>query len=519
MTTTEHHSPDTHSTRGRPLDLIIVGAGIAAVDLGHHVANTFPHWRWRVFDSNTDIGGTWETFRYPGIRSDSDMGTFCLPFAPWPHRDTLGAGANIQGYLREEARKTGMLERTQLRSWVAAANFHSDDGVWEVTVEVADEADGANSEGRVAREKTHTETHWTRRLHMATGYYRNSEGYKPDIPGIEDFRGEVIHPQQWTNPDVAGKNVVIIGSGATAVTLLPALHDLGANVTMLQRTPTYIAPLFPFDTTTELLKRVIPRRKAYRYARKIQILRDHFQYHFCTKFPRLGRAFFWTLNRRFVPASTIRDHFTPPYGPWEQRVCKSPGGDFFMAFNDGASVATGTIDRVTADGIRLNPGGKVSGLAGAPHEPVTIPADIIITATGLELEVFGNAKISVDGVERVASDMVAYRGAMMDGIPNFSTTVGYLNLSWTLRADLISRYLVRLWSIMADRGETVVTPTLPANTHSNEPLLGWSSGYIKRAEHRLPTQAQDDPWHYEQDYMVERRNFLGEDMTRDLVFR
>lgn len=221
--------------------------------------------------------------------------------------------------------------------------------------------------------------------------------------------------------------------------------------------------------------------------------------------PSAWPAIFWTLTRRLVSAKTIKQHFTPPYGPWEQRVCKSPGGDFFVAMNDGAQVATGTINSVEADGIALNDGRF-------------LPADIIITAAGLELEVFGKAAISVDSKQYRAPDMVAYRGLMMDGLPNFSTTIGYLNLSWTLRAGLTSRYMVNLWKMMEGKGSRTATPRKPAEVPAGEPLLGWDSGYIKRAEHRPPTQSAQDPWLYEQDYIVERKHLLGKDMTKDIEF-
>ncbi|HIW95421.1 MAG TPA: NAD(P)/FAD-dependent oxidoreductase [Candidatus Corynebacterium gallistercoris] len=505
-----------NASQGSPLDLLIVGAGLSGIDLAHYVNKHFPHWNWAAVDSNSDVGGTWNTFTYPGIRSDSDMATFSLPFKKWPHKATLGSGKQIKEYAREAAEESGMLSRLQLSTWVKSVNFHSDKGLWEITTLVAPEGT-ENSEG-MARGgvATKEETIWTKRVHFAAGYYRHSEGYSAPIPELKNFRGQLIHPQRWPEGlDVTGKNVVIIGSGATAITLLPALHNLGANTTMLQRTPTYIAPLPEADLISATVGKVLPMepgKAGHKLARGMHIARDMFQYHFCQTLPGVAKKYFWAMNRRFVSAEEIRENFTPPYGPWDQRVCKSPGGDFFKAMRDGARVVTGRIQGVEADGLQV---------ALASGGEATLEADVVVLATGLQLQTFGAATFLVDGTEVPMTSMVAYRSMMGNRLPNLSFTIGYLNQSWTLRADMTSRYLVQLWEQMETRGDEWVAPVMPADVVADQPMLDMSSGYIQRAVESLPRQAAVDPWRMEHDYIKERRTYMdvrGRIDTTDLVF-
>lgn len=501
-----------------PLDLVIVGAGISGVDLAHHVHNNFPDWEWIAVDSNTDISGTWNTFRYPGIRSDSDMATFAFPFKPWPHPGTLGSGSDIREYVREVAREAGMLDRLQLSTWVQRANFHTDTGLWSLHVFTS--TDGADmSEGGRDGVVTKEETIWTRRVHFAAGYYRHISGFQAKIAGLENFSGHVIHPQSWPEDlDVRAKKIVVIGSGATAVTLTPALHSMGADVTMLQRTPTYIAPLMETDMISTVCRAILPNKHANRVARNIHIGRDMAQYHMCQTFPKLARGAFWLMNRRFVSRKMIRDNFTPPYNPWDQRVCKAPDGDIFRAINDGAKVVTGHIEHVQERGIQLQDGRFID-------------ADIIVTATGLKLQAFGGAEIAVDGRSLTMDELVSYRGLMMHGVPNFSYTVGYLNQSWTLRADMTSRYMVTLWKQLeaarqahqrgqasADNVSNLYSPVLPEGAVRNRPLLDMESGYIQRAINDLPKQGDKDPWHMKQDYIYESRRLLHSDNNLDMVY-
>lgn len=514
MTHSQHQQPlaPQQTTPDSPLDLLIVGAGISGIDLAHHVANNFPTWQWAVVDSNSDIGGTWNTFTYPGIRSDSDMATFSFPFERWRHHGTLGSGARIKEHVRDAAAECGALDRLTLSTWVRHANFNTALGLWEVDA-VEGPARSNNAEGSVrgVEKKDKGYTVYTRRLHFAAGYYRHSAGFTAAIPGLDRFEGTVIHPQRWPEDiDVRGKNVIIIGSGATAVTLLPALHSMGAHPTMLQRTPTYIAPLPETDVISTVTGAIIGTKGsrgkvATRIARTGHIFRDMAQYHLCQTFPSLARGAFWAMNRAFVDSEEIRRNFTPPYGPWDQRVCKSPGGDFFRALQQGAQVVTGIIDSVEATGIRLKEG-------------AFLPADIIVTATGLQLQAFGNAGFSVDGTDVPTRSMVAYRSMMANRLPNFTYTIGYLNQSWTLRADMTSRYLVQLWKDMESRGELFACPVLPQDLPADRPMLEMESGYIRRSVDDLPRQAARDPWRMEHDYIKERRTFLGSDNTLDMAF-
>ncbi len=534
MEAQHHHSQDA----SEPLDLLIIGAGISGIDIAHHVAKEFPHWNWRVIDSNSDIGGTWNTFTYPGIRSDSDMATFALPFLEWPHTTTLGTAPQIREYLREAAAGSGMLDRLQLHSYVSHLDYNSAENLWHVrgtrALDPVNHAEGAgrapaDAAGSPAQPVATAPFSFTaRRVHFAGGYFRHSAGYSAPIPGMDAFAGQVVHPQSWPEDlDVQGKRVVIIGSGATAVTLVPALHAMGAEVTMLQRTPTYIAPLPNRDLVSSVAKGVGglvgKREQALAAARLVHVYRDMAQFYLCTKFPAVAKVFFWALGRRYLPAGVLRDHFRPPYNPWEQRVCKSPDGDFFQALQAGAAVVTGKIATMRADGVVLAAGAKDWSPEpklvrdGAPSEPY-LPADVIVLATGLELLTFGGAEIAVDGVVKPPQEMLAYRGLMLDGVPNFSYSIGYLNQSWTLRADMASRYLVRLWRTAAERGAIAWMPVRPAGLSADRPLLEMESGYIRRASERLPRQGDADPWMLVQDFVRERRTIGDADVTADMRF-
>lgn len=515
-------SPGTHGD-AHVHDLVIIGAGISGVDLAHHVSKNFPKWDWIAVDSNTDVGGTWNTFTYPGIRSDSDMATFSFPFKKWPHSGTLGSGANIKEYVREAAQDAGMLERLQLSTWVQRANFHSDSGLWELTVkqgaEGSDMSEGgaggvggegagseANTGGKESADAQETATIWTKRVHFAAGYYKHSEGFTADIPGLQNFGGTLVHPQRWPKDlDMRGKKAVIIGSGATAVTLVPALHNMGADTTMLQRTPTYVAPLPEVDSISTVFGAILPEKIAGKAARSTHIWRDMIQYWLCQGFPTFAKGFFWTLNRCFISAAEIKKNFKPPYNPWDQRVCKAPGGDIFKALNDGAKVVTARIKEVEADGVRLEDGSLLE-------------CDVLITATGLELQTFGKAELAVDGTVIPTPTQVSYRGLMLNALPNFSYTIGYLNQSWTLRADMTSRYLVELWKDVDRRDQEFAAPLLPEGASANLPLLEMSSGYIQRAVDNLPKQGEADPWRMKHDYVYESRRLLASDRDHDMAF-
>ena len=472
-------------TEDAPLDLLIVGAGISGIDLAHHVSHHFPHWSWEIHDVHEDLGGTWHTFTYPGIRSDSDMATFSFPFYPWPHEGTLGQGADIKEYIRDAARDCGALQRLRFCSWIKNANWLTSKKLYAITVVQN------NSEKII----------YARRVHYASGYFSHSRGFRPTFPGENDFEGDIIHPQRWPDGlDCHGRQVVVIGSGATAITLVPALKKVGAHVTMLQRSSSYIAPLPEKDSISKFWQTLLPSTAASHAARTSHIVRDMTQYMIAQHAPWMFKKTLRILQRRFLSTAEIDAHFTPEYQPWDQRVCKAPNGDFFIALQNGARVVTDAIETLTPRGIRLKSGGE-------------LPADIIISATGLELELFGNATVSIDGNVLDNHRQILYRGIMLAGVPNLSLTLGYFNASWTLRADLVSRYMVRLWKM----GEEFYSPRLPLGRF-DQPMLDLDAGYIKRGVHRLPQQGEDSPWKYTQNILIEWPQLTFGNLRRDMTF-
>ncbi|MGP5082890.1 flavin-containing monooxygenase [Corynebacterium variabile] len=495
-----------------PLDLLIVGAGIGGIDMGHHVVTNFPDWNWEIVDSNTDLGGTWTTFTYPGIRSDSDMATFSLPWKPWKGKTTLGDGADIREYLRDAAREDGFLDRIRLNTWVKSVNFDTASGLWEVTTVHAHDH-GPDDRADAPAENLVETVVRARRIHLACGYYNHRDGHLPHYPGQEDFTGNggsLIHAQAWKpeeQGDVTGKKIIIIGSGATAVTLLPALAKAGAHVTMLQRTPTWIAALPDRDNISAVWTRLIPKKSlAHKVARANHIIRDMTQWYLARRTPFIVRGALHRVQRLWLTPEQIKRDFTPPYNPWDQRVCKAPNGDIFRAIKNGtADVVTATIDRFVPEGVRLSDGR-------------VLEADTVISATGLQLQMFGGASASVDGVEIDLSQQVAYRGVLLSGLPNVSFTVGYLNQSWTTRADLTARYVVRLWRHMADRGLSLAAPVTPGPEVTRRELLEFDAGYIKRGQHLTPRQGDRSPWLYRQDYLAEWPELSRGDVTEEMVF-
>lgn len=495
-----------------PLDLLIVGAGIGGIDMGHHVVTNFPDWNWEIVDSNTDLGGTWTTFTYPGIRSDSDMATFSLPWKPWKGKTTLGDGADIREYLRDAAREDGFLDHIRLNTWVKSVNFDTASGLWEVTTVHAHDH-GPDDRADAPAENLVETVVRARRIHLACGYYNHRDGHLPHYPGQEDFTGSggtLIHAQAWRpeeQGDVTGKKIIIIGSGATAVTLLPALAKAGAHVTMLQRTPTWIAALPDRDNISAVWTRLIPKKSlAHKVARANHIIRDMTQWYLARRTPFIVRGALHRVQRLWLTPEQIKRDFTPPYNPWDQRVCKAPNGDIFRAIKDGtADVVTATIDRFVPEGVRLSDGR-------------VLEADTVISATGLQLQMFGGASASVDGVEIDLSQQVAYRGVLLSGLPNVSFTVGYLNQSWTTRADLTARYVVRLWRHMADRGLSLAAPVTPGPEVTRRELLEFDAGYIKRGQHLTPRQGDRSPWLYRQDYLAEWPELSRGDVTEEMVF-
>ncbi len=455
-------------------DVIVVGAGLSGIDAAYRLKTECPQKRFAVFESRDVIGGTWDLFRYPGVRSDSDMFTLGFPFHPWKAAKAIADGPSILEYVRETARTFGLDEHIRFGHRVVTTSWSSADGVW--TVETA-----------------HGATYRTRFLYLCCGYYDYETAHAPKFEGAERFEGRIVHPQWWP-PDLdwAGKCVVVIGSGATAVTLVPAMAERARKVTMLQRSPTYIASLPAKDPLADLLRFVLPPELAHGLIRAKNVLLSLGFYLFCRWKPRLAARLLERGIARLLPRGyPIEKHFTPRYDPWDQRLCIVPDGDLFRAISDGrADVVTDTIATFDERGVQLSSGGRVD-------------ADIIVTATGLKILPVGGIRVVLDGRQVHARDLVVYKGMMLSGVPNLAWCVGYTNASWTLRADLSSRYVCRLLNHMTKHGWDVAVPDAASAGTARRPLLDFTAGYVVRAAPELPQQGVKAPWYLRQNYVLD----------------
>ena len=455
-------------------DVIIVGAGLSGVGAAHHLQKHCPAKTFAVLEARAEIGGTWDLFRYPGIRSDSDMFTLGYGFHPWRNAKIIADGPSIKSYVTATAAKYGIDRHIRFSTRVEAIAFDSAAARWTLTA--------TTPQG---------ETKLTCNfLWMCSGYYRYSQGYTPDFPGAEDFRGKVIHPQAWPEDlDYAGKDIVVIGSGATAVTLIPSMADKARHITMLQRSPSWFFSLPETSNFAETLAKFLPRGLAFRLVRWHRIVFQQIMYKLIRARPEKAGANLLNLVREQLPAGyDVEKHFHPRYNPWDQRLCVVPDGDLFAAIRAGkASVETDEIERFVAEGVRLKSG-------------KTLKADIIVTATGLHLEAMGGAKASVDGRAVDLGKTFTYRGLSVSGVPNIAFVFGYTNSSWTLRADLISHYVCRLINFMDRNGHDIAVPVNDDPALKPEPFLNLNSGYILRAADRLPKQGDKAPWRNPQSY-------------------
>ncbi|MEZ0339467.1 flavin-containing monooxygenase [Mycobacterium sp. pV006] len=460
------------------VDVLIVGAGISGISAAWHLQKACPNKSYAILERRDTLGGTWDLFKYPGIRSDSDMYTLGFHFKPWATDQSIADGPSIWNYLNEAAVENGIDKHIRYGHRVLSANWSDEDQRWELVVE----RDGAQVEIHAAF------------LWACSGYYNYDEGYSPEFAGVEDFAGTVIHPQHWPEDlDYQGKKIVVIGSGATAITLIPALADTGAgHVTMLQRTPTYVGSLPDKDPFAARAYKLLPEKLGYAAARWKAILQATAQYQTARMFPDVFRKALRTMAERRLPEGFDYDrHFAPDYKPWDQRVCLAPNGDLFKTIRKGkASVVTDRIERFTEKGILLASG-------------EVLEADIIITATGLNVQFFGGAQVLRNGAPVDLSQSVAYKGMMLSGIPNMAFTFGYTNASWTLKADLTSEYVSRLLSYMDEHGYTTVTPREPGPDVERLPFVDLTSGYIQRALDRLPKSGSKAPWRLKQNYLVD----------------
>ncbi len=459
------------------VDVLVVGAGISGIGLGHYLVTMLPGHSFAVVDGRDAIGGTWDLFRYPGIRSDSDLHTFGYEFKPWTSENAIADADEILNYLHEAIDEDGLAKRIYMQHKVVRADFCSDTAKWTVTLE----RDG---------QQWDTTCNF---LFGATGYYNYAEGHAPHFEGQEDFEGTIVHPQFWPEDlDYAGKNVVVIGSGATAVTLIPSMADKAGHITMLQRSPSYVMPLPRKDPLANALRKVLPPKAAYAATRRFNIGKGRFIYNLCQKQPTLAKRIIRQANVAFLPKDfDVATHFKPTYDPWDQRLCAVPDADLFKTIAKGkASVATDKIVRFTKTGILLASGRE-------------LPADIIVTATGLKLQLFGGIEVSVDGELKDAHECVVYKSFMLSGIPNLAFAFGYTNSSWTLKIGLVCEHLCRLLKYMDSRGYTTVIPFLDDAALGRRPMLDFEAGYILRAIDEFPQQGTSGPWTIEMDYWAD----------------
>jgi cation diffusion facilitator CzcD-associated flavoprotein CzcO len=448
------------------VDVLIVGAGLSGVDAACRLQAKCPGKSFAIFEARDAIGGTWDLFRYPGVRSDSDMYTLGFPFRPWRGEKAIVEGAAIRDYIEETAREFGIDRHIRFRHRIVSAAWSSDEARWTVEVE----AEGERR--RVA----------CGFLFLCSGYYRYDRGYRPEWPGEADFQGRIVHPQHWPDDlDYRGKKVVVIGSGATAVTLVPAMADQAAHVTMLQRSPSYVV--------SRPAKDRLAQRFGSRFGRLKNAALGLFFFNLARRRPQKVRAKILDLVRKDLPPDyDVERHFGPAYNPWDQRVCLVPDGDLFRAIKGGkVTVATDEIDHFTPTGIRLKSGDEIE-------------ADVIVAATGLVMKLLGGIALEVDGAPVNAAERFVYKGMMLNGVPNLVLSFGYINASWTLKCDLTALWVCRLLKFMDKRGYASCAPRLPDPPPERQPMLDFTSGYVRRASGVLPAQGEKAPWRVHQNY-------------------
>ena len=463
------------------LDVLIIGAGLSGIGAAYHIKTAFPSRSYAVLESRGAIGGTWDLFRYPGVRSDSDMFTLGYGFKPWKGKKAIAEGEDIRTYISETAAENGIDKHIRFHRKALHADWSSTDAIWTVTVENTETGD--------------TEQLTCRFLFSCSGYYRYDEGFTPDFPGLEDFEGQLVHPQHWPEDlDYAGKRVVVIGSGATAVTLIPSMAPDAGHITMLQRSPSYIISQPSQDPMADALRKALPEKAAAKLIRARYLSMHIGFYEFCRRRPNEARLLLRKLLERQLPDDVDFDeHFKPHYEPWDQRLCLVPGGDLFKALRSHkVDMVTDHIDRFTRSGIRLRSGKELE-------------ADVVVTATGLNLQVFGGARLAIDGVDVKLPEIMAYKGMMLSGIPNFAFIVGYTNASWTLKADLVCEYVVRLLEHLDRKNLQVCEPVRDPGV-GEEPFLDFQANYVLRSVDEFPKQGSVAPWRLRMNYFIDRKN-------------
>ena len=464
------------------LDVLIVGAGLSGIGAAWHLQKNCPARSYAILEGRERSGGTWDLFRYPGVRSDSDMYTLGYSFRPWKEAKAIADGSSILTYIRETASDHGIDANIRFNHRVTAAAWSSAAARWTVEVERGP-----------AREPIRLTCGF---LFMCSGYYDYAAGYTPDFPGIERFAGQIVHPQKWSDAIAyAGKRVVVIGSGATAVTVVPSMAETAEHVTMLQRSPTYVVARPAEDAIANKLRRRLPLKLAYALTRWKNVLMGMYFYQLCKRKPeRVKSLILGGVRQMLGPDYDIGTHFTPRYNPWDQRLCLVPDADLFRAIRrNKASVVTGEIDTFTETGIKLKSGAE-------------LPADLIVTATGLALQLLGGMTLEVDGKSVGLAQLLTYKGMMYSDVPNFAVVTGYTNASWTLKADLVCEYVCRLINYMARKGYRQCTPRIDDPAMERKPWVDFSSGYIQRSAHKFPKQGSKRPWNLHQNYALDLLN-------------
>lgn len=460
---------------GEYFDMVIIGAGLSGVGMACHLAKKCPGKRYLILEGRNTMGGTWDLFRYPGIRSDSDMFTFGYSFKPWISSQNLADGPSILNYIREAAQEYRVEENIHYNANVDSIAWDSSTARWSVSY--TDKATGS------AQQVT------CNFINGCTGYYNYDHGYEPEFKGRENFKGTVIHPQKWPEQlDYKGKRVIVIGSGATAVTVVPEMSRDAAHVTMLQRSPTYVASIPEEDPITTFLRRLIPEMWVYRFARTVRVGLAAFFYSLSRRRPQGVRNFLLKQVKKAVGPEMDMKHFTPKYNPWDERICAVKGGDLFEAVKSGrVSIVTDHIDHFTEDGIRLESGDELK-------------ADIIIAATGLDMKFFGGIAITVDGKPYDATQKMGYKAVMLEDLPNLGFTFGYTNASWTLKADITSEWICRVLTHMDATQTQCVVPVNNDSSVVHGDFLDFQSGYVKRGLHKFPKTGNKPPWKLKQLY-------------------
>ncbi|HVB90609.1 MAG TPA: NAD(P)/FAD-dependent oxidoreductase [Acidimicrobiales bacterium] len=481
------------TTSDQHVDVLIVGAGLSGIGAAHYLQTDCPWASYAIFEARDAIGGTWDLFRYPGIRSDSDMFTLGYSFRPWEGEKAIADGDSILQYIRDTALEAGIDKKIRFNHRIVGANWSTADSRWDITAERTDTGETVRLTASF--------------VFSCTGYYRYDHGYLPEFPGMDRFKGTIVHPQKWPDDlNFAGQKVVVIGSGATAVTLIPSLAQSAAHVTMLQRSPSYIASMPAKSPVAAVFRRILPERLAGPTIRWFNALMTQAFYQVSRRRPDFIKRFLIKSVGRQLPAGyDVERHFTPSYNPWDQRVCLVPDGDLFKAIKAGtASVATDHIESFTEDCLLLKSGDE-------------LPADIIITATGLELLFLGGIVLTVDGEEVDPASRLTYKGMMLEGVPNLALAIGYTNASWTLKCDLTCNYVCRLLNHMHATGQRQCTPRNRDASIATSPILGLSSGYIQRSVHLLPKQGSHFPWQVHQSYLRDYRALKMSDIEDEVM--